>query len=94
MTLCPVHGSPLAAMEHCTPSRARLWKSAQQLESAFLSEMIGQIGLGGPDGSRGEGSGQFDSFLHAAYADRLVQKGGIGLAQMIFTSLARRDHEG
>lgn len=69
-----------------------LWHKAQQLEAAFLAEMLGHAGLG--DAPQGFGGGigeeQFASFLRAEQAKAMVEKGGIGLAQNIFESLKQR----
>lgn len=77
------------------PREAALWVRAQELEAAFLSEMLGHAGLeqgaGGETGfSGGIGEQQFSSFLRAEQARLMVQKGGIGLAEQIFHSLEKR----
>lgn len=68
---------------------AALMGKAQDLEAAFLSEMLSFTGLGAVSESFGGGAGedQFGSFLRAEQARMMVEKGGIGLAELIFESL-------
>jgi flagellar protein FlgJ len=76
---------------------AALRQKAQDLEAAFLAEMLGHAGLGRPPetGGGGAGEAQFASFLRDAQAAALVRKGGIGLAKQIFEALkARGDDPG
>lgn len=72
-----------------------LKQKAVELEAAFLSEMLGHAGLEGAAGgfSGGAGEEQFTSFLREAQAKAIVEKGGIGLSEMIFRALARADGE-
>lgn len=71
----------------------QLMDKAKELETAFLAEMLKYAGMddsgGGFFGSAGEG--QFGSFLREAEAARMVEKGGIGLAETLFKSLARME---
>jgi Rod binding domain-containing protein len=73
--------------------RAELRARAEDLEAAFLAEMLGHAGLGAMEGAFGGGIGeaQFDSFLRREQAAALVRAGGIGLAETIFTALVARD---
>lgn len=77
------------------PARtAALRARAEELEAAFLSEMLGHAGVGrAVEGFGGGGAGeeQFASFLRRAQADAIVRAGGIGLAEAIFRSLEGRD---
>ncbi|WP_233192760.1 rod-binding protein [Acidimangrovimonas sediminis] len=85
--------SPAPARSVPNDSRdAQLMKAARALETSFLSEMLGHAGLGAMEGSFGGGAGeeQFSSFLREAQAERIVAKGGIGLAEQIFHSLKER----
>ena len=77
-----------------TGDDARLAQKAKELEAAFLSEMLGFTGLGEAEGSFGGGIGekQFSSFLREEQARLMVERGGIGLAELIFNSL--KSHEG
>lgn len=68
-----------------------LMTQAKELEIGFLSEMLGYAGFGksleGFDG--GVGEDQFSSFLRDAQARKMVNHGGIGLAEQIFQSLVK-----
>lgn len=87
--------SPVSTMTTGVPSErdARLMEKAQQLEAAFLSEMLSFTGLGAaPDGfDGGAGEEQFSSFLRAEQAKLMVERGGIGLAAVIFDSLKAKE---
>ncbi|RVV98236.1 flagellar biosynthesis protein FlgJ [Mesobaculum littorinae] len=69
-----------------------LRSAAEALETQFLTEMLKAAGLGETPESFGGGAGesQFASFLRQEQAERIVQAGGIGLAESIFASLAER----
>lgn len=70
----------------------RLRDASQKLEANFLAQMLKESGLGKtPDfAGGGEGEDQFASFLIDAQAQKIVEAGGIGLAEQIFQSLAGR----
>ncbi|RYH09240.1 rod-binding protein [Tropicimonas sp. IMCC6043] len=76
-------------------TEAGLRKVAQQLEAAFLSEMLKHAGLGDTPEAFGGGAGedQFSSLLRNIQADRIASRGGIGLAESIFNSLRERTHD-
>lgn len=83
----PVH-PPVS--HSAVPSRdAALMDAAQNLEAAFLAEMLQSAGLGKTSESFGGGAGedQFGSFLIQEQAKHIVKGGGIGLAQSLFDSL-------
>jgi Rod binding domain-containing protein len=76
------------------PPRARvtdaeLVQSARALEASFLSIMLREAGVGAPPAAFGGGSGeeQFTSFLTDAYAAKIAESGGIGLAESLFEAL-------
>ena len=78
------------------PSRRdQLMSKAEELEATFLSEMLAHSGLGEMQGSfgGGEGEAQFASFLRQEQAKLMVQHGGIGLAQLIFDSMVKAEHD-
>ena len=80
-----------------TPRDTALMKQAKALEASFLSEMLGDAGMGEARDSFGGGVGeeQFASFLRQGQAKQMVEKGGIGLAEQLFRSLTERaDHAG
>lgn len=66
-----------------------LMAKAEELEATFLSEMLAHSGLGGVQGAFGGGPGeaQFASFLRQEQARLIVQRGGIGLAELIFNAM-------
>ena len=70
-----------------------LWRLSQSLETTFLSEMLGAAGL--TDTSEtfngGIGEEQFSSFLNQQRAAAMVESGGIGLAETIYSSLVQRE---
>ncbi|MDO9639084.1 MAG: rod-binding protein [Pseudotabrizicola sp.] len=76
-----------------TPERNHLLNKAKEMEAVFLSEMLSHAGLGESSGTFGGGPGedQFASFLRNAQARSIVEKGGLGLAQTIFSSLIRAE---
>ena len=85
--------APITAL---TPSRHdQLMSKAQELEATFLSEMLAHSGLEEAQGAfgGGEGEAQFASFLRQEQARLIVQGGGLGLAQLIFNSMAKADHD-
>jgi Rod binding domain-containing protein len=63
--------------------------AAQDLEAAFLAEMLQSAGLGKTSEAFGGGAGedQFGSFLIQEQAKQIVEGGGIGLAQSLFEAL-------
>lgn len=90
--LVPAHSaapSPRAGVER------QLMEKAQELEAAFLAEMLSFAGLGAAEGAFAGGIGeeQFASFLRAEQARLMVARGGIGLAEQIFQSLVEKPHE-
>lgn len=88
----PIHPAP-------TPQRSaadqKIWTVAQDLETAFLAEMLKSTGFGEARDSFGGGAGeeQFASFLRRAQSEQIVQSGGVGLAQTIFDALKEQDHD-
>lgn len=66
-----------------------LWRSAQKLEAAFVSEMLKHGGLGSTSGpfSGGAGEDQFASFLRDEQARLVVEAGGLGLSEALYRSL-------
>ncbi|MGB8814321.1 MAG: rod-binding protein [Paracoccaceae bacterium] len=72
------------------PETDPLRAKAEELEAAFLSEMLGYSGLGEASDSFGGGIGeeQFASFLRQEQATAMVKHGGIGLAESLFRALS------
>lgn len=81
------------AFQPLPPDRQRMMDKAKELEAAFLSEMLSHAGLNAEADSFGGGAGeeQFASFLRGEQAKLIVEKGGIGLAEMIFKSLVKAE---
>lgn len=76
------------------PRNATLLTKARELEAAFLAEMLAHSGLDEMQGAfgGGEGEAQFTSFLRQEQARLIVEKGGIGLAELIFKTMAEAEH--
>jgi peptidoglycan hydrolase FlgJ len=76
------------------PRQQQLMVKAQELEATFLSEMLAYSGLSEMEGAFGGGQGesQFTSFLRQEQAQKIVQSGGLGLAELIFKSMTETDH--
>ncbi|WP_417258424.1 rod-binding protein [Celeribacter sp.] len=81
-----------------TPSKEQarieqLREASEKLEAGFLAEMLKASGLGKTPDTFGGGTGedQFTSFLVQAHAEKLVEAGGIGLAEHIFQALVERE---
>lgn len=87
MPLTPANRHPTAA-DKASP----LWAKAAELETAFLSEMLGHAGLGAAQEGFGGGIGeeQFSSFLRQEQAAAIVKAGGIGLTESLFRALSER----
>lgn len=89
--------TPLLALPASGPSRAeQMMAKAEELEASFLAEMLAHSGLGEMTGPFGGGPGetQFASFLRAEQARLMVERGGIGLAELIFNSMVEAEHVG
>jgi len=64
--------------------------AARQFEAVFLAQMLAASGAGRPSESQGGGIGEshFASFLLDAQAQRIAERGGIGLAETIIRHYA------
>ncbi|MFK7945592.1 MAG: rod-binding protein [Paracoccaceae bacterium] len=62
---------------------------AQEFEATFLAEMLKHTGLGEPRESFGGGPGEsaFAGMLTQEYAAQLADRGGVGLADRIYSQL-------
>jgi len=71
---------------------AQLREVAQDLEASFLAEMLKHAGFGESRDTCGGGVGeeQMSSMLRDEHARAIASRGGIGLAEHIFTALVRR----
>ena len=83
--------APLSA--ETTARDVVLRRTAENLEAAFLSEMLKSAGFGRARESFGGGVGeeQFASFLRDEQARAMVHAGGIGLAESIFEAMKRSE---
>ena len=85
----PLQGAP---MPQAHPRRAEVRAVAERVEVQFLAEMLRHAKL-----TPGQGMGdagrptEMDSFLTEAYAERLVERGGIGLSEQIARALMARE---
>lgn len=93
--------SPAADTQGPTPPNdphAQLREVAQDLEAAFLAEMLKHAGFGEPRDQDSFGGGigeeQFSSMLRDQHANAIAARGGLGLADSIFQSLVRRAEAG
>ncbi len=70
-----------------------LRKASEALETQFLAEMLKNADFGSVPDLFGGGTGeeQFSSLLVDEQAKRLVEAGGIGLAEHLFNSLVQRE---
>lgn len=75
------------------PRDPRMWQAAQAMEASFLAEMLKSAGLdAGPGGmDEGPGQDQFATFLLEAQAEKIVQAGGLGLAEHIYEAMRAGD---
>jgi Rod binding domain-containing protein len=74
--------------------REQLMAKAEELEAIFLAEMLAHSGLGEMEGSFGGGEGeeQFASFLRREQARLIVERGGIGLAELVFSTMTKAEN--
>ena len=77
-------------------AKSGLRQAAQDLEAAFLAEMLKQAGLGKSQQAFGGGAGeeQFSSFLVQEQASLMAQRGGIGLAEQLFAAMQKDQANG
>jgi len=93
--MIPIPSAPPLTGPVMSSRDAALMEAAQNLEAAFLSEMLQSAGLGQTSESFGGGAGedQFGSFLVQEQAKHIVKGGGIGLAQSLFESLKKQHND-
>jgi Rod binding domain-containing protein len=73
-------------------SDMRLREAARDLEATFIAEMLRAAGAQRQAGlGSGDGESPFASFLLDAQAREIARAGGLGLAEVLFESMARRD---
>lgn len=88
----PLSVVPPANPADLTVRDEKLRRVAEDLESAFLAEMLRHAGAGTARETMGGGIGeeQMSSFLTDLHAQEIARNGGLGLAETIFRSLAER----
>lgn len=93
--MTPILSAAQAAGSVLAPRDAALMEAAQNLEAAFLAEMLKSAGLGQTSEEFGGGAGedQFSSFLIQEQAKHIVKGGGIGLAQSLFEALKEQNND-
>ena len=92
----PPAGATPATQADPAQRNPRMWQAAQAMEASFLAEMLKSAGLDAAPGgvAQGPGQDQFATFLLEAQAERIVQAGGLGLAESIYQAMqGRTDHE-
>ena len=95
--LPPVTATPSAPRSPETPERpdARAWRAAHAMEASFLSQMLRNTGLDAAvAGGGGPGADQFASFQRQALAAKMVEGGGLGLAESIYDAIVERKDDG
>jgi Rod binding domain-containing protein len=85
-------GTPASPKPPLAPAEeARARKTARDFEAAFIAEMLAHAGfaksLAGDSGFGGE---SFSRFLLDAYADKLADKGGFGVADAVYQSIREK----
>jgi peptidoglycan hydrolase FlgJ len=70
-------------------SDAQLRQAAQDFETVYLTEMLTNMGVAREPETFGGGfaAEAFQSLLNEAYAERIVQRGGTGIAEAIYRQL-------
>ncbi|MEM0988339.1 MAG: rod-binding protein [Pseudomonadota bacterium] len=71
---------------------AQMRQLAQKFEATFLAEMLKYSGLGAQRGTFHGGAGEagFSGFLTMEYAEQIADRGSLGIADKIYTSLKER----
>ena len=88
----PIASLAVAEVTSRGSSDTELARAARDLEATFLSIMLREAGVGTPRSAFGGGQGedQFASFLSDAFARKIAENGGIGLAENIYRALKER----
>ncbi|MEM8754816.1 MAG: rod-binding protein [Pseudomonadota bacterium] len=85
----PVAAEPRAAAP-AADDRDPLRETAKAFETAYLAEMLTHAGLSKPRKSFGGGAGEdaYASLLAREWAEKIVEAGGVGVAEKIYETLA------
>jgi peptidoglycan hydrolase FlgJ len=95
MQITPIATTPNASLPNAPTQDDKLRDASEKLEAAFLAEMLKSAGFGKTSEQFGGGTGedQFSSFFVQAQAEKMVEAGGIGLAEQLFETLKERANE-
>lgn len=76
---------------HNSAHAPKIMQAAKALEARFVTEMLKSAKVGDASGpfDQGIGADQFASFLRESYADHIVEKGGFGLAESLFSAITK-----
>lgn len=75
-----------------TPQELKAKDTAEEFESMFLAQMLGQMNLGiDPDSAFGGGQGEaaYQSMVSEQYGKSISAMGGIGIADNIYKEILR-----
>ncbi len=89
----PIHRAQPGGVRLAENPSAR--QAADRLEASFLAEMLKSAGFGEQQNSFSGSAGedQFASFQRQAMAEQMVKRGGIGLAEIFYTSLMEKAND-
>lgn len=82
------------AATNVSPANAtKLKKTATDFEKMFLENSLDRMtqseGTDGPLGENGTGGGVYRSMLTKEYANKIVQSGGVGIADSVFREMMK-----
>ena len=82
----------IEAIGAAVPRQVEIRRTAERLETAFLTEMLKGAGIGALEGAFGGGAGedQFASLLREQYAEKMVRAGGLGLSEHIMRTMMEK----
>lgn len=81
------------ATKASAPGTAKIKKTATDFEKMFLENSLDRMtqseGTDGPLGENGTGGGVYRSMLTKEYANKIVQSGGVGIADSVFREMMK-----
>ncbi len=86
--------APIAtpAAQPVSERKAQILEQAHEFESVFVAQMLKYSGLEKAISSQGEFGGEaYSSLLLEQYANKIVEKGGFGLAEKIYEQLLNKE---
>lgn len=82
-----------ASTDATAASTAKVKKTATDFEKMFLENSLDRMtqseGTDGPLGENGTGGGVYRSMLTKEYANKIVQSGGVGIADSVFREMMK-----